>query len=159
MRDIPVAALPALLAESSGHALLSALDVSGGPGGPTLHYVANTENVEVEGNTYVASGFSLTLAADAEDSVPQARVEIENVSRELVRLLREVDAPLDVAPTVLRVDEDGVASRLIGPLNYSLMAIDMDAGTISGTLGFELDFLNEPAVKDAFTPTLVPGLY
>jgi hypothetical protein len=130
-----------------------------GASGETFRMIANTEDVVYGGQIYRAAPFDFTLAQDNEDTVPKAQIRADNVSRDLIAAIRAAnvnDAPV-ITVEIFRIGTGVV--REFGPTVYSLLSVSADAFVIEGTLGYRVDFLNEPAVIHKFTPNLAPGLY
>jgi hypothetical protein len=50
-------------------------------------------------------------------------------------------------------------TREIGPDRYALLSVRVDAAVAEGVLGYQNDFLNDPAQQDRFTPAVAPGLF
>lgn len=162
MRTLTLEGLHALFAEQSdyvwvGAAVLTHPDYSD----PALPFraVNNGEDLTLGGDLYTAVPFLMTLAADTDETVPSARIIIDNVERTLVEALRSMQSPPEIELSLWRVAPDKSAVQEIGPIPFSLTAVHFDALRIEGTLGFRTDWLNEPAVCDVFSPKVAPGLF
>lgn len=151
-------ALASLLAEETDACYLPAITIDHAALPAPQRLVGNTQSVTYAGEVYVASDLKLGLATDTDETVPQARATLENISLALVEFLRSIDTPADVNLLCLRVDGNGAVSCVLGPLPQSLLHVRMDAVTIDGTLGYDHDLLNQPAVKDFFNEAVAPGL-
>jgi len=158
-RTISAAGLQSLFAQETACAWIPAVTVTHADLPATLRFAANTQNLVYGGNTYLACPFELYLAADTEESVSQAKIKIDNVSRDIVQAVRSTDSSPTVTLEVFRVDSSGVVTREYGPNALSLLSVQADALVVEGTLGYEADWLNEAAVHDRFVPSLAPGLF
>lgn len=163
MRSVSLDGLQSLFAQDTAHAWMPALvfrpPVVDGHDFGVTRIVADTVPHTYGGHLFEAFPFELTLAPDTEDTTPQARVRIDNVDRRLVEALRTLTEPPPIDLYVFRVAPNGEVSAELGPSEFHLLAITMDALVIEGTLGFNVDFLNEPATRDTFTPAVAPGIF
>ena len=115
---------------------------------------------QVHGSTtYKAMGFEVTLPADTEERVPEVRVAVDNVDRQIVAALRGISGPPTVTLEVVRVDPAGAVNTEIAPMSFRLNQAQYDALRVEGALGYEADYLNEPAVRHRFDNTIAPGLF
>ena len=137
---------------------------------PTTYFTNNMQNFwfpAVEGNEYVALPFEVTLANDNEESPPQAKLRIDNVSREFSAIIRATEKPPTGYLYVFRLETvkqgDGTVKiephLELGPSEFVLLSAGGNAITVEGVIGYEHDILNEPACQHHFTPTLTPGIY
>jgi len=157
-RAISLSGLQSLMAQETNHSWHCALTISG-PSMATVRAIQNTVDVVYGAATYLACPFELTLAQDTEDSVPQATVRVDNVSRDLVTAIRTAAYSPDVDLEVFRIDTAGTVTREVGPMRFSLLTTKVDALVIEGTLGYLTDFLNESATKDRFVPSIARALF
>jgi len=122
----------------------------------TLRFVANTENVTSNGNTYTAYPFEIRLPQEREDQPPQVPIVIDNVDRAIVDEIRTLTgAPTVTISVVLASDPDTVE---YGPIEATLRNVDWNLATITGDLQAE-DLLNEGYPGQSFTPQNAPGLF
>lgn len=120
-----------------------------------LLLVNNKEDVISNGETYLAFPFELQMPNDTDDSAPQAKLRICNVSREIGQAIRLMRTPADVSLKVVRMDTpDTVELEFIG---MKLRNVTFDAFTVEGTLVFE-NLINEPYPWMTFSPAWFPGL-
>jgi hypothetical protein len=122
--------------------------------------VNNNENVEVEGNEYIAFPFEITLPDSLEDAPPRARLRIDNVSRELGQAVRSITSPATVTIRVVRIEEG--TDTLTGDVELSfpglrLMNVTIDALAVEGALELE-NLVREPFPARTFSPAEFPGL-
>lgn len=163
MRNVSLQGLQSLLAEETASVWCFGVSFHPSPDDPVQYdpsyFVANTQNITFSGQEYIALPFEVTLAADNEESPPQAKLRIDNVSRELSEAVRRTSyAPL-VYIRVFRIDAGGEIHLELGPSKFTLLAATVNALTVEGTLGYSNDFLNEPASHSKFTPSIAPALF
>lgn len=158
MRQVSLEGLQSLFAQETAHAWVPAL-VFRPPGGEVTRAVSDTRQHIYDGNPFEPSPFELTLAPDTEETTPQARIRIDNVSRDLTLTLLALDEPAPVDLYVFRISPHGDVYAELGPSEFHLLNIGIDELIIEGVLGFNVDFLNEPAVRDTFTPAVAPGIF
>ena len=161
MRNVSLAGLQSLLAEETASVWL--FGVSFHPNEaedyPDSYFCSNTVDISFAGQTYTALPFEVTLAADSEETVPQARLRIDNVSRGLSEAIRQTTQPPTVNLRIFRIDGAGTVHLELGPSRFTLLSATVTALTVEGVLGYESDFLNEPAVHQRFTPSIAPALF
>lgn len=108
------------------------------------------------GNSYTAFPFDLKLPNDEEESVPTARLTIDNVSREIVQAVRTVTGPVEVTmQLVLASDPDTVEADFP---DFQLRDVKYDALVVEGQLSLE-SFAQEPWPAGRFTPADFAGLF
>lgn len=123
------------------------------------YFVANTQNIQFLGDTYLAVPFDLILSPDNEASPPQAKLIMDNVDRQLVSAVRALREPPSMQLSVLRIDAANSITREFGPMPFSVTSVSADAQRMELTLGYNFDLLNEPSMKLRFTPQAAPGLF
>ena len=153
------AALQAMFAQETGDALLPLLTIDHPDLPAPIHLVADQQDLVHGGTTYQALGFEVTLPADTEERVPEVRVAVDNVDRQVVQSLRGLSSPPTVTLEVVRVDSAGAVSAEIPPMSFRLNQAQYDALRVEGAVGYEADYLNEPATRHRFDSTIAPGLF
>lgn len=108
------------------------------------------------GNDYLFLPISGILPDDKEDSPPQARLVIENISRDLIGLLRSTTIPATVDMEIVLASAPDFVEIVLPELD--LISADYDMQSV--TLGLSINALqNEPFPGDAITPSNFPGLF
>ena len=158
-RTLSLEGLQALFAEHTGDVICEAITITHDDLVDPVRLVSNTEPISWNGNEYSPFPFEITLAPDVEETMPVVQVVIDNIHRDLIANLRSWESPPDVELEIFRIDADRKLTREIGTDMFSLRTASWDAHTIRARLAYEYDVLNEPAVKDRFTPNLAPGLF
>jgi hypothetical protein len=153
MRNLSAAMLEAIHDAQTDEAVLTMVEIGDGVEAP-LRLVCNPVNIVAGGYTYLGYPFKLELPKQSGEG-RASQLIVDNVDRDLVRLVRELDeAPGVYIKIVLASDPDTIEMQLAG---LRLRNADWDVGQVSGDLTFE-DTLSEPAA-DTMTPGRFPGLF
>jgi len=128
---------------------------------PTLaepvRIVNDVQDVISQGNNYIACPFRVALPDDQDQQYPQARLQIDNVGRELTYWLEQSrggDGATCRLVQVLRdYPDDWEADYLL-----NLTGLSVDQLTVSGTLSFT-NPMDLPAVGMQYRPETVPELF
>lgn len=156
MRDLSADAVKEMLAAQTGEIYLHIVKISHPDMDSDLHFVDDKVDLVRSDAVYKAAAFAAKLPSE-NDSVPQIQLQIDNVDQSFIKVLR----PLQSAPTltisVVRASAPDVIE--VGSYVVRLKQFDYDKFTITGTLGYEEDFLNERFPKDEFSPQTTPGIF
>jgi hypothetical protein len=118
--------------------------------------VNNTEAIRSRGELYHGCPFGVALPDERDDQIPQLRLEVDNVARDIVAAIRSIqDAPTVQFEVCLAATLDVIEA---GPFNFTLRGCEYDAGIVSGTLLFE-DVLSEPFPAGTIDPARYPGTF
>jgi len=117
-----------------------------------IRVVDNTENIESNGETYLAAGFDVKLP----DDDGRTTLSVCNVDRVMVQAIRSIDSSPTISLSVIMASDPDTIE--VGPFVMQLVDVGYDAFTISGTLSFD-DFLIEPYPGDTFSPGQFKGLF
>ena len=139
---------------------------------PPLRLVNNDVDITSNGNLFTAFPFEITLPNDEENIIPQAKLKIDNVDRQIVDVIRSIGTdPVDVLLQVVLVDrvrysgnsldtssEDGIPRGItlssddskmlmIGLVSKAIYEYDTPSGSLVGGsyTGNSLDISNEDA--------------
>lgn len=155
-RALTPAAARSILARETPEVWLAYLTISG-PGLDTIRIVHNTESITRNGQVFQPYPFEVLLPDDTDNASPQVQLRVDNVDRQVTRVLREYTG---IPKVTLEI---GIASAPdhteVGPFDFSLLDVSWDAMTIGGTLGYEEDFLNQGVPAQTYTPISSPGLF
>lgn len=108
------------------------------------------------GENYAYCPMRITLPDDSEESISEARIEIDNIDREILASIRSISsAPTVSMQVVLASQPDTVEARYD---NFALADVQADAFVVSGrlTLG---NFLGEPYPGGSVLPSNFPGAF
>lgn len=164
-RAISAEGLRELFAQESGHLMLALLTIPHATLPEPIRLVNDRAALEYEGHTYQPLPFELTLPADLEDQIPHIELRIDNIGRALVELLRSQLEPVEVVVDLVRVAPPAIGStarevvREMGPLDFSLLDVQIGPAVITARLGYVIDILNTAATQHIMNPSLAPGLF
>lgn len=108
------------------------------------------------GETYSFLPFRVTLPDESDDAPPAVRLEVDNVSRELVPLLRSTSTPAEVQVEILLASDLDTVEVAFPVLQVA--EVDYDADRV--TINLVVDYLAaEPFPAGSFDPSGFPGLF
>lgn len=155
-RILSPTAARAILARETDEVFLACVTVSG-TDLPTLRMVNNTEPVVRSGGTWHPYPFEITLPEDSDSANPTVSIKIDNIDRQVTRALKDyAGVPKCTVEVVLASSPNTVE---VGPLDFAVLAVDYDALAITGTLGYEEDFLNQAVPAQTYSPSNSPGMF
>lgn len=120
-------------------------------------FVDDSQNIIIQGSEFFATAFRVALPDDKDQQLPQARLEVDNVGRELTQWLefsRGGKGARCRIIQVLRSDPDLIEFDM----TMDLTGLMIDNMTVSGLLGFQ-NTLGQTAVAVRFDPLTSPGLW
>ncbi|HET6805329.1 MAG TPA: DUF1833 family protein [Frateuria sp.] len=156
MNPVSIDAMRAMFAQETGEVFLVCLTITH-PDIPTQRLVNNSEPVVRSAGTYNPCPMQLRLPDQREDQLPQVDIVVDNVDREVLRLLRTISGVPQVTMEVILASSPDTVEA--GPFNFSLKNATYDVLVINATLGFEDDILNQQVPAMCYTPTNSPGLF
>ena len=146
-----------LLATSADEPFLVAIEITHPDLSIPARFVNDSVNLTILGAQFFATAFRVALPDDKEQQVPQARLEVDNVGRELTQWLEysrggkgarcRIIQVLRSDPNVIEFD-----------MTLDLTGLSIDNMTVSGVLGFQ-NTLGQSAVAVRFDPQTSPGLW
>lgn len=146
-----------LLSTSPAEPFLVAIEVMHADLPVPARFVNDSQNITIQGNEYFATAFRVSLPDDKDQQLPQARLEVDNVGRELTQWLEfsrgGVGARCRIIQ-VLRSDPDLIEFDM----TMDLTGLVINNMTVSGLLGFQ-NTLGQTAVTIRFDPLTAPGLW
>jgi len=120
-----------------------------------IRVVNNTEDVTSNGDVYSAFPFTLAIPKKILDGPPSARLQISNVSREIVQAVRTITSAASVSIYVVRREAPDTYEHQYEGM--TLHDVQWDALTVSGTVRFE-NLAGEPFPARTFSPAEFRGL-
>lgn len=111
-------------------------------------------DITSRGNLFVALAFTVTFGEDAEDTVPKARLRIDNVDRRITEAVRSITTRPSVTIEVVRKDDPDTLEMALE--DYKITEVDYNAMEVSGEVSLE-NFLLEPYPSAVFDPGRFPG--
>nr|WP_315242107.1 DUF1833 family protein [uncultured Albidiferax sp.] len=122
-----------------------------------VRLVNDTRNLVTLGETYLGLPFAITLPNDKAREVPRAKLQMDNVGRELTAELERLPPGAALMATILMVHRSTP-----GVVDYSFTAplsgVRVDMHTLSASMGPD-DLLRRPAVLLRFDPVSAPPLF
>lgn len=126
------------------------------PGLTPLRVCNNNEPFVSRGQTFEPFPFRVTLPSDDTDSLPKVKLEIANVSGEIIQFIRTSrDAPTIVVELVTSAYPDTVEKQLSF---LKLTSVTYDAMTVEGSLDMD-NFLSQKFPSEGYTPVPFPAIY
>ena len=160
MREISVDGLKQLFKQEAEDIFLVIVEITHPTLAEPIRLVNDMVTLEYSGYTYTALPFRFELPADVKDKPPKAKIIIDNINRDLIDLMRSTYTPLNLKVDIVRKSAaDGTVTHEIGTFDFIMSKITYDATTLEADLTVDIDFLNESAVADYFSPYLFPALF
>jgi len=147
--------LDELYNQESSDPLLMLVAISN-PAFSTLYLVNNTVDIVSRGNTYIALPLKITPSADDGESNRTAKLELDNVSLEVIDEFRTVTDTMEVTIEAVLGSDPDIVEIEIGQLIIS--NINYNANSIVADLLFD-DFLRTKLTSEDYTPFIYPGLF
>ncbi|MGY6273454.1 DUF1833 family protein [Achromobacter denitrificans] len=156
-RSLSTAAARNVLATSAEEPLLSAIEILHPELEVPARFVNDTAPIEMEGNHFFDTRFDLTLPDDQDEQVPEARLEVDNIGRELTQWLEKSQGGKGAKCRILmalRSNPDNIEFDM----TMDLTGLEVANFRVSGALGFK-NTLMQSAVAVTFNPTTSPGTF
>ncbi|CAB3922207.1 DUF1833 family protein [Achromobacter deleyi] len=144
-----------ILATSADDPLLELIEITHAGLAVPARFVNDTVDIVVEGNTFLACRFELSLPDDQDEQVPSARLSVDNIGRELTQWL-EVSQGGAGAKCRLILLLRSAPANLEFDMTMDLTGLAITNYRVSGDLGFK-NTLMQSAVTVRFDPTTSPG--
>jgi hypothetical protein len=106
--------------------------------------------------TYIAYPFDFIAPAMAGDKEPAAKIEIDNVSREIIEAIRGLSSPPTIEVDIVRASVPDTIE--VSFPDFLLNDVTYDRLVVSGTMVVET-LGNEPFPAHSFLPSNFPGLF
>lgn len=112
--------------------------------------------IKSRSNDYLFMPFNITLPTEESDSAPRCSIAINDVTRYLTPVIRNMTgAPNVLIELVLKSTPDVVEASFPG---FQMAAISYNANAVSGELQVK-SLAAEPFPANTFTPSYFPGLF
>lgn len=148
--------LAQLFAQESSDPFLLLVTISH-PDWPSEYYfVNNGEQIISRGITFLPFPMSIILPADDGETARGVGIEFDNVSLELVNILRSVTSPLEVKIEMILASIPNVVQMELTELQ--IQNLTYNSKKISATLIID-SFLNTELSSERYTPSSYPGLF
>lgn len=137
--------------------MLHLLEISHPDLSATVRLVNDTRDLTALGHTWLALPFAVQLPSDRSREVPRARLQMDNVGRELTAELEGL-SPGAALTATLRAVHRSTPDTVEYPFSCPLTGVKVDQTTVTATMGPE-DLLRRPAVRRRFDPVSSPALF
>jgi hypothetical protein len=155
-RQFTPGAVRQLLATSADEGLLVAVEITHPDLDVPIRVVRDVQDLVAQGDTYIACPFELTLPDDVEGQIPQASIQVDNVSQDLTEWL-EVSRGGQGAQCRLILLYRSEPDIFEFDITLDMSNLKIDNLHVTATLGF-VNTLATTAVTALFTPATAPGL-
>lgn len=127
------------------------------PGDPNVYRLCdNIDPVVSQGRTFEPYPFAIQLPEDDGETLPQARVAIDNVDRKLVQAIRSSTGPINCSIEICLASQPDFIELALP--DFQIREITYTAMQITGTLQAE-DLLNQVFPADTYHPQEFPGVF
>lgn len=137
--------------------LLMLLEISHPSLSSTVRLVNDTRDLIALGQFWVGLPFAVTLPNDAAKEVPRARLQMDNVGRELTGELEGLPPGAALTAT-LRVVHRSTPGTVDYEFVSPLSGVRVDQSSVSATMGPD-DIMRRSAVRIRFDPITAPALF
>ncbi len=145
-----------MFASETGDGLLYLLTLDHADLPTPIRLVRDQVNITSRGNEFIAVAFDVKLPTSDPESPDNGQLIVDNVSRDLMDVVRSISGSISVVIEFVRIDAlDEVAQAYLG---LSLSNIRYDFEKITGDLTAE-DLYTEPLPYLTFNPAYFPGLF
>lgn len=123
----------------------------------TVRVVNDTRDWSISGNTWIGLPFRFTLPNAAQGESPRARLEIDNVGRELMSEL-EALPPGAALQATIRVVSRATPTVVDFEFTAQMTGVSATTSLVQAVVGND-DALRSPVVKMRYDPTIAPALF
>lgn len=155
-RNTSLTVREAVFSQETSTAFLTLLTVDHENLDDPLRFTSDAVDTVSRNDTYTAFPFKFRLPAEESEKIPEVTLTIDNVSREITSVIRNLDTAPDVDLEIVTSDDPDTVEA--GPFSFKLKDISYDRLTVEGKLkNPALDEAAFPA--DTFNPSTFPGLF
>lgn len=156
-RQLSQAASRNVLSTSTDAPLLAAIEITHPELAVPARFVNDTEDLFIRGERFFACRFDLTLPDDQDQQLSEAKLEVDNVARELTLWLDRSQGGKGAKCRMLMVLR-ATPDNLEFDMTMDLSGLAITNLRVSGSLGFK-NTLMQSAVAVRFDTTTAPGIY
>lgn len=146
-----------LLATSADEPFLVAIEITHADLTIPARFVNDSQSILIEGNEFFPTAFRVALPDDKDQQLPQARLEVDNVGRDLTQWLEFSRGGKGARCRIIQVLRSD-PNLIEFDMTMDLTGLVIDNMTVSGLLGFQ-NTLGQTAVAVRFDPLTSPGLW
>lgn len=155
-RTLSTAAVRAVISRETDQVFLALVKLEH-PSISTVRIVANSEQVVRADGTYLPFPFEFVLPDDMEAEIPRASIKFDNVSREILAAIRELEGKPKC--TFMLVLADSPDTVEYGPAEFELSAAGWDVLSVTASLAYQEEIWNQQVPGQTYTPSNSPGLF
>lgn len=158
-RSLTATTVREIFASETGEAWLVLLTIDHASLGAPIRVSSDGVDTVSRSNTYQHFPFRLTLPQEAAGELPRARLEIDNVDRQIVEALRLAAGGAE-GPSVLMEIVRAAAPDTVEAAwpDFHIVDATYDVLTVGGELAMDL-LEREPYPADSYTPATAPGVF
>lgn len=145
------------LATSADEPLLILLEITHADLTAPVRVVNNTVDIISCGNNFIACPFDITLPDDIGEQLPQAKLEIDNIGRELTQWLEYSNGGAGAQCRIM-VILSGEPDILQQDLTMDMSGINITNKKVIATLGYGNSY-GLPSVALRYDPATSPGVF
>lgn len=149
------AAKEALFAQETGEVFLELVTILA-DGLDPIRLVHNTQDIISGGNVFRATKFKLLFPSGKLGSSTKATIELSNIDRRAVEVIRQANKPLVLSAYLIRASAPDLVEQ--GPYEFTLRNTRWSASTLSAELYDDVDG-NIAVPKIHYNSQDFPGLY
>ncbi|MGV2896744.1 DUF1833 family protein [Achromobacter sp. AGC78] len=146
-----------LLATSADEPFLVAVEILHPDLVVPARFVNDSQNITIQGDEYFATAFRVALPDDKEQQLPQARLEVDNVGRELTQWLEFSRGGKGARCRIIQVLRSD-PNLIEFDMTMDLTGLVVNNLVVSGVLGYQ-NTLGQSAVAVRYDPKTAPGLW
>jgi hypothetical protein len=146
-----------VLATSADEPLLILLEITHPELSIPVRIVNNTEKITSNGNEFIPCPFDFTMPDDAGDQLPQAKLSIDNIGRELTQWLEYSNGGTGAQCRAMVVLPSEPNNRQLD-ITMDMSGISITNTKVTATLGYGNSY-GLPAVAVRYDPTSTPGAF
>jgi len=120
-------------------------------------FVNDSQNIVIQGQEFFATAFRVALPDDKDQQLPQARLEVDNVGRELTQWLEFSRGGAGARCRIIQVLRSD-PNLIEFDMTLDLTGLVVNNLTVSGLLGYQ-NTLGQSAVAIRYDPKTAPGLW
>lgn len=155
-RALSSAALRSIYQSQTDEVFITLLTISAKGLSEPIRVSSDARNTVSRDSLYLAFPFKTGLISEREDQVPEITLQIDNVDRSIISVLRGLDSPPTVTVEVVLASD--LDTLQYNPLDLTMRTADYDAQTIQAKL-YPENIMNQAMPGRIFSPADFPGLF
>lgn len=156
MRSLSTVLQRAIYAQDTKEVVLMLLTIAHANLVTPIRVVNNLEAITSQGYTWAAFPFEVSLPIESDDQIPVMTLRIDNVDRQIVTAVRNLQGPPDITLDIVVASQpDIVEATFVG---FKLKNVSYDNLVVEGEMRLE-EILSEPYPQHRMTPHWFAGLF